>query len=233
MPSLKAENDRLLLQVAAQSKTQGWQYVKTGTVFQKQVCNGITLQFLPNFTYTSGGMIAVSQPRLYLRSRAFEAQARRIFGFATQGPFLLELGRASKSLAGLPEAYKDRFAEKRVQFLKVETTAFNSHKGYFENDELPFFIQGLLTYSDQFLTGYSRDTELDLLRAMPQAYSPDGPYGATRLGTVTPFALTQLLLGRSDVLLTLHGDSRCGIVPAEARLLATLEQSVGDIAALI
>jgi hypothetical protein len=120
-----------------------------------------------------------------------------------------------------------------VQFLQVEEPGFTRDRGYFENDALPSFIRYLLAFSDHFLLGYTYDNELDVLRAMPQTFSYDGPYGATRLGQVVPFALTQLLIGRSDVLTTLRSAPHFKLIPAEDRLLSKLEATVNDIVAIV
>lgn len=233
MPTLKEENNQLMLQVAAQVKDIGWKYTKTGAVFKKQVCKGVTLQVSPNFTYTDGGLIALAQPTLFLRSRAFETQASRIYGLKTQGPFLLSLGRAPATFPGFLERFESPFTGKRVQFLKIEVPGFTSHNGYFENDTLPLFIRYLLTFSDHFVLGYTFDNEVDVLRAMPKTVRHDGPYGAIRLGQIIPFALTQLLVGRSDVLKTLRSASQIKVNPADDRLLLKLEDSVNEIDALV
>lgn len=231
MPRLKEENNELLLQIAAQMKPLGWQYTKTGTVFKKQVCKAVTLQVNPNFFYTCGGLVASSQPQLYLRSRTFEIQASRIYNLKTQGPCLLSLNRAPATLPGFSECFESKFTGKRVQFLQVEEPklGFTSDKGYFENDALPSFIRYLLAFSDHFLIRYKHDNELDVLRAMPQTFSYDGPYGAIRLGQVVPFALTQLLAGRSDVLETLRSTTHLKLNPTEDRLLSKLEDMANGV----
>lgn len=231
---LKHEVLRYCTGYAARKEVDGWRYLRTRPSYVHSPCPGVQLVVSPDFTYIERGLIALSQPKVALRSTVYIGALAQVFPKPLEGPINFSLKDWSfigpTVGAGLCEKY---FSRGTPKFIDIDYPEVSEKMGYFQTEELPDYLDLVLETAFAVAQDkYDLTSERGFLASLPTRLELHYPFASHRLGPEVTFAVLDLMRGNRNAVTDLRAAWSYPIAPAHDRYLSELEAAADRITPL-